>query len=233
MVRPERFERETVMRKPGGRSSRPSHLKVVVGPDVGQAVPPGGDEADLLARVARQDGAAMRILVDRHLPVLVASVGHVLADRSEAEDIAQETFVRFWRSASTLHVGEAGVLPWLRRVARNLAIDRLRARKRLDVMDEVPEVATPPEQLQSLEAADRQSRIEQAMANLPERQRLALVLFHFDELSQIEISEMLDISVDAVESLLARARRTLKRDLEHDWRGLVASEESGAGFTVE
>lgn len=179
------------------------------------------EDAKLVHRAGEGDADALRLLLDRHLSSVVAVARHLLGDASEAEDIAQEAFMRLWRSAATLEIGAHGVRPWLRRVARNLALDRLRATRRLDVVDEVPEQREEAVQHQSLEGQERADRIAEVLASLPDRQRVALTLFHFEEVSQVEIAQAMDTSVDAVESLLARARRRLKRDLEEEWRALM------------
>lgn len=179
------------------------------------------EDASLLARTAAGDAAAFRSLVDRHLSSVIGIARRMLRDDAEAEDVAQETMLRLWRSASGIEAGAHGLRPWLRRVASNLAIDRVRSGRRVSVVEEVPEVADPPGQLAGLEAAATSARVDEALKALPERQRLALVLFHFEGLSQIEIGRNMGISDEAVESLLARARRTLRRTLEPDWRELV------------
>ena len=85
----------------------------------------------------------------------------------------------------------------------------------------VPEQLVPPEQSIGLEARELSQRVQLALSSLPERQRLALVLFHFEGLSQIEIGESLGVSDEAVESLLARARRSLKSTLKNEWQQLL------------
>ena len=78
----------------------------------------------------------------------------MLRDDAEAEDVAQEAFLRLWRAGSKLDVGIGGVKPWLRRVVSNLCIDRVRGRQRLTVVEELPEQADPPRQQVSLEEKD-------------------------------------------------------------------------------
>lgn len=179
----------------------------------------------LLARLASGDLAAFRALVDRHLTAVVDVARRLLIDDAEAEDVAQETMLRLWRTGGSLEASSpGGARPWLRRVATNLCLDRLRARKRLVVVEDVPDTAEPAPQGQAMHQADVAQRVRAALANLPERQRLALTLFHYEGLSQVEIAGMLKVSDEAVESLLARARRALRAALESEWREMLDDE---------
>jgi RNA polymerase sigma-70 factor (ECF subfamily) len=178
------------------------------------------DEAALVAETGGGDSRAFRVLMDRHLVSIVSVARRMLRDDAEAEDVAQEAFLRLWRSSATLEIGPAGIRPWLRRVVSNLCLDRVRGQGRVKVVEELPEVPEPAKQLAALESQDTQRRVEAAMQKLPDRQRLALTLFHFEGLSQIEIGQAMGISDEAVESLLSRARRQLKADLRTDWESL-------------
>jgi RNA polymerase sigma-70 factor (ECF subfamily) len=175
------------------------------------------DEAVLVAEAGAGDSRAFGVLMERHLGVVVSVARRMLRDDAEAEDVAQEAFLRLWRSGATLEIGPAGIRPWLRRVVSNLCLDRVRGQGRVKVVEELPEVPEPAKQLAALESQDVQRRVEVAMQKLPDRQRLALTLFHFEGLSQIEIGNVLGVSDEAVESLLSRARRQLKADLKSEW----------------
>jgi RNA polymerase sigma-70 factor (ECF subfamily) len=179
------------------------------------------DEATLLARVTAGEAQAFRALVDRHLPTVLAIGRRMLRDDAEAEDVAQETLLRLWRNAGGLELGEGGVRPWLRRVAANLCIDRVRARRNTSLGDALPEESEPETQMQQIAERELAMRVDAALKALPERQRLALTLFHYEGMSQIEVGDVMGISDEAVESLLARARRTLKVSLKDEWRGLL------------
>jgi RNA polymerase sigma-70 factor (ECF subfamily) len=181
-------------------------------------------DADLLTRTERGDSAAFRGLVDRHLPAVLAIARRMLRDDAEAEDTAQEAFIRLWRQAPDLKLGPGGIRPWLRRVVSNLCIDRIRATQRTDVTDEVPEQPVEAGQFVVLAEQELAARVDVALKALPERQRLALTLFQYEGLSQIEVGEALGVSEEAVESLLGRARRALKAMLKEDWRQLLADD---------
>jgi RNA polymerase sigma-70 factor (ECF subfamily) len=170
------------------------------------------DEA-LLARVAEGDAAAVRALVGRKLPRLLGLAQRMLGDPAEAEDVAQETFLRIWRQAPNWRTGQAKFDTWLHRVALNLCFDRLRRRR------EIP-TEEPPEQLdegpapdRALEAHDTGKRVGAALAKLPDRQREAVVLCHYQELGNIEAAAVMGVTVEALESLLSRGRRALRAAL--------------------
>ncbi len=134
----------------------------------------------------------------------------MLGDVAEAEDVAQETFLRLHRKLASWEGGEDGLSSWLHRVAVNLSIDRHRAPARPQALDEVGDVAEPA----GLDGPlDRKRHIEAALADLPERQRAALILVHYQGFSGREAAATLDVSVEALESLLARARRSLRNSL--------------------
>ncbi len=182
---------------------------------------PRSADGELLAGIRRGEAPAFRELMQRHLNSVLATARRIVGDAAEAEDIAQEAFLRLWRGADGVEAIGDTLLPWLRRVASNLAIDRLRKARRLDVTDELPDQPDQARQLQTLETRDTAARVEAALASLPERQRLAVGLFHFEELSQREVAQAMEISEDALESLLARGRRKLREILKDDWRELL------------
>lgn len=181
-------------------------------------------DAVLVAQLAAGNTEAFQVLVQRHVGSVAAIARRMLGDDAEAEDVTQEAFLKLWRLGGGLSIDAAGVRPWLRRVVSNLAIDRIRVRRRTDLVDEVPDVPVPAEQLRSLEGTALATRVDQALQALPERQRTALTLFHFEGLSQREVGASMGVSDEAVESLLARARRSLKVVLADDWRELVEHE---------
>jgi len=186
------------------------------------AAGPSPTDAVLVQRAGRGDTAAFGELVRRQLPAVLAIARRMLQDDAEAEDVAQEALLRLWHMAKELEIGAAGVRPWLRRVVSNLCIDRIRSSQRVEVTDDVPESEADPDQLRELSEQDLSARVDEALKLLPERQRLALTLFHYEGLSHVEIGELMGISNEAVESLLGRARRALKAALKDEWRQLLS-----------
>jgi len=174
--------------------------------------PGDGDEA-LLARVAAGDPAAIRGLVAAKLPRLLALAGRMLGESAEAEDVAQETFLRAWKQAGNWKPGGARFDTWLHRVALNLCYDRLRRRREV-AMDNPPDRPDDgPGPDRGLEARDVGRRVAAAMAALPDRQREAVSLCHYQEISNIEAAALMGVSVEALESLLSRGRRALRAAL--------------------
>lgn len=169
------------------------------------------DEA-LLVLYANGDPAAARALTLRLAPRILGYATRLLSDRAEAEDVTQEAMLRLWRMAPDWRQGEAMVSTWLYRVATNLCTDRLRGRRRraATTLDDAPDVADgAPGPLAGMIETDRMAALATALDALPDRQRQAVVLRHIEGLSNPEIAAVMDIGVEAVESLTARGKRAL------------------------
>ena len=167
-------------------------------------------DQELVARVGRGDPAAVQALMARKLPRMLALARRMLGDAGEAEDVAQEVFVRAWKQAPVWKPGTGRFDTWMHRVALNLCYDRLR-RRREYVTAEPPEQVDPsPGAERGLQTRDTARQVEAALADLPPRQREAIVLCHYQELTNIEAAGLMEISVEALESLLSSARRALR-----------------------
>ena len=174
-------------------------------------------DGELLALYAHGDSAAAKELSRRLLPALMGLGVRMLGDATEAEDVVQETMLRLWRMAPDWQDGQAKVSTWAYRVAMNLCTDRLRKRRHLSggTLDDAPEpMDDAPGAEARLQDGARHDALQNALAALPERQRQAVVLRHLEGLSNPEIAVIMDIGVEAVESLSARGRRSLKQALE-------------------
>ncbi|MBY0277450.1 RNA polymerase sigma factor [Candidatus Binatia bacterium] len=174
--------------------------------------PPATDDV-LMAEVARGDMEAFRTLNRRYLARVVALAGRTLGDAAEAEDVAQETFLRLWRTAPNWRPNEAKVGTWLHRVALNLCFDKLSRRREEhpgDPPDAVDPAPGPSSVAQQRETADH---VRAALDTLPDAQRRAITLCHYQGMRNIEAAEVMGVSIEALESLLARGRRKLREQL--------------------
>ena len=191
--------------------------------ELSPAEPSSEDAKDvaLMERVASGDTSAFEVLVERHQRLVVGTVARMLGSNSDVEDIAQQVFVRVWKSANR-YVPRAKFTTWLLKITRNLVFNELRRRSRhahLPLQTEPDEEerpirderATAPDAL--LLEQELQAAIEAAIAQLPESQRLAVVLRRYDDLSYEQIADVLNQSVPAVKSLLFRARTELRSRL--------------------
>jgi RNA polymerase sigma-70 factor (ECF subfamily) len=177
-----------------------------------------------LRKIVAGDQAAFRSVVETYYAQVLRVAARLLHDATDAEDVAQEAFLKLWRQAAGIR-DEASMPAWLMKVATNLALDRLR-RPTAAVVSVVPDVVDErgaPDRARR--RADVSRAVDRALSGLPERQRLALVLVHFEGCEQRVAAAAMDVSIEALESLLARARRGLKAALRDDWPSLLAEIE--------
>lgn len=179
------------------------------------------DEA-LLVLYANGDPDAAKALMMRLTPRVLGYATRLLSDRAEAEDVAQEAMLRLWKIAPDWRQGEAKVSTWLYRVVTNLCTDRLR-KKRGVGLDEVAEPEDGRASVaQGMIENERALALRAALETLPERQRQAVILRHIEGVANPEIAQLMDISVEAVESLTARGKRALAK--------AMASQRETLGF---
>lgn len=183
-------------------------------------------DTELMLRVKRGDEAAFAELVDKYKQPVINMLYRTLRDATEAEDLAQTTFVQVFKSADRYRV-EAKFSTWLYTIARNLCLNEIRRRSRhpaesLDATMETQEEA-PARQFEDkatvgapdqLLRGELTAKVEEALASLPENQRTAILLFKEQEMSYEEISKILDCSLSATKSLIHRGRETLKQKLK-------------------
>jgi RNA polymerase sigma-70 factor (ECF subfamily) len=184
---------------------------------------PDDDAQDvrLMGLVGRGDTAAFEQLIERHQTLVAGTVARMLGSNSDVDDIAQQVFIRVWKSASR-YVPRAKFTTWLLKITRNLVFNELRRSKRHAYMPMQPDPEM--EELRVKDAVDQapdallleaelQRKIEEAILSLPESQRMALILRRYEDLSYEQIAEILNLSVPAVKSLLFRARTELRARL--------------------
>jgi RNA polymerase sigma-70 factor (ECF subfamily) len=173
----------------------------------------------LMQAIGQGDQAAFTVLVGRHLGRVTAMAWRMSGSYADGEDIAQEAFARVWVHAPKWDMaGTARFTTWLYRIVLNLAIDRKR-RRVMQPLEEAGEVADErADAFDGLNRSQVAAAVGRAVRDLPERQRMALVLCFYEELSNIEAARVMEVSVGAVESLLIRAKKTLRQTLRglHD-----------------
>lgn len=174
---------------------------------------PAESDQVLMERVVAGDHPAFQVLARRHFGRILILADRMMGRRAEAEEIAQETFLRLWRHADRWQPARGRFESWLYRITVNLCLDRLRrpADLPLDTAVELPDGGE--DVVKRLEADERSRLIASAVAALPARQRAALVLCYYEEQSNAQAAAILSVSVSAVEALLVRARRSLREQL--------------------
>ena len=168
---------------------------------------------ELVARIAKGDHAAFAVMVNRHTNQYLALAHRVLGRRDEAEDAVQEAFVKFWKNAHRYERGKALFTTWFYRIVVNQCLDKKRQRRLLSLpehYDAVDEGPGPDEALREKQLAEY---INSVLKQLPERQRLAIILCYYDGLTNKDAANILDVNIKALESLLTRGRRGLETSL--------------------
>ncbi|MGB4247463.1 MAG: sigma-70 family RNA polymerase sigma factor [Pseudohongiellaceae bacterium] len=168
------------------------------------------DDQELMTAIQSGDAQAYEAAVKKHLKSISHYAFRMLGNSKDTEDITQETFLRLWTHADTWRGEKSSVSTWLHRIAHNLCIDYLRKDKSSVTSEYLDEMEMDDRPMDAPDNTDKLTALKQALELLPERQRSALVLNHYHGFSNREIAEIMDISVDALESILARARRGLK-----------------------
>ena len=171
------------------------------------------DEA-LMARVARGDELAYRQLSRRHLPAMLGLARRILGNAADAEDVAQEAMLRVWTHAPRWQP-LAAFRTWLTRVVVNLCLDRKR-RAQWVGLEAAGEIVDPaPGAGDKAEHDEREQLLAVAIAELPARQRTAIVLSYSEGMSNAQVADILGTSVSAVETLLVRGKQNLRARLVH------------------
>jgi len=194
------------------------------GDELNPAASAAEDAKDIqsMKRIATGDTIAFEELVERHQRLVLGTVARMLGNTSDVEDIAQQVFVRVWKSAKR-YEPRAKFTTWLLTITRNLVFNELRRRSRhpaVPLQSETDEEERPlkDENAVSPDATllehELQEAVDAAIGQLPETQRMAVILRRYEELSYEEIAEALDQSVSAVKSLLFRARTELRESLK-------------------
>jgi RNA polymerase sigma-70 factor, ECF subfamily len=181
------------------------------GREQGLAVTGGASDEDLMARVAAGDHVAFRGLMARHMRRAIRITQGILGSAADADDVAQEAFLRVWKKAGSFDPARARFTIWMHKIVVNLAIDGTRA-PRTEPIEHAEHVHDgAPDALITLMDAQERHTMQQALARLSEHHRAAITLFHFEGLSGRDSAQAMSLSEAAFESLLTRARAMLKQ----------------------
>jgi RNA polymerase sigma-70 factor (ECF subfamily) len=192
------------------------------------------DDTELVRRAQRGDKVAFEQLVRRHQRYAFNVAYRVLGDYAEAEDMAQEAFVRVWRGLPGFR-GQAQFTTWLYRIVHNLCLNRLPGLRqellRTEPLEEA--LAAPaPSQAELVEIREQMAFLHAQLDRLPEKYRLVLALRFLQHLSYDEIATALDLPVGTVKTHIHRARRLLM-EWSRQWEELAVADESDAGALFE
>ncbi len=168
----------------------------------------------LIERMRRNDEGAYRLLVERHIDRAYGLALRILKNQADAEDVAQEAFVKAWLNRDKWQAGRAKFSTWLYRVIVNRCIDLQRS-PRSEWIDNVPEPAdTAEDSVATIQKQQIYSRLEEAVDRLPTQQRAAVVLSYYEEMTNAEIAEVMGTTISATEALLKRGRQRLREILK-------------------
>lgn len=194
--------------------------------DAGDRDPEDAIDVELMLRTAKGDVPAFEQLVERHQHRVFGTAARMLNSEEDAEDVAQQVFVRVWNSAKR-YKPKAKFSTWLMTITRNLVLNEIRRRTRKPVwfLEEQDDNATgrvpdrsAPDPSRNIEQSELEAAVDKAIAELPDPQRMAVVLRRFEEMPYEEIAEIMKMSVPAVKSLLFRARSSLRDKLQSHLR---------------
>ncbi len=175
-------------------------------------------DADIISNLAKGEARALDMLMARHLHAIKSLALYMLGDEMMAEDIAQDVFIKAWKHAPRWQSGTAKFSTWLHRVAKNLCYDRLR--KKQDIYpDNLPDIVdSAPNAIDNIinqeTALTQTQHIRKALTKLPKRQHVAIILCHYQNKSQYDAAQIMEITPHAYESLLARGRQNLRKHLK-------------------
>jgi RNA polymerase sigma-70 factor (ECF subfamily) len=179
-------------------------------------------DSDLLRAVARGDEAALAACYDRYRLILFGLILRILNDRAEAEDVLQETFLQVWRRASDFDENRGRAFTWLVTIARSRALDRLRShgsRARIAAEAAAENRDSVGDATQETLRSEEGSIVRRALTELPEEQRLALLLAYFEGLTQTEIATRLGIPLGTVKTRMRSGMNRLRELLRDQFQG--------------
>lgn len=170
-------------------------------------------DEELMKAVCLGDQSAYQTIVKQHLTPISHYVFRILGNQKDTEDITQEVFLKLWTHAPKWNADKAKLTTWLHRIAHNLCIDYLRKHGRVQTQESFEEEVGELEINNEDESSKKIEILNRAIGQLPEKQRSALTLCHYQGFSNREAADIMNISVKALESAIARAKRSLRNQL--------------------
>lgn len=172
---------------------------------------------ELMNAICNGDQSAYKTVVKQHLPAISHYAFRLLGNKKDTEDITQETFLKLWLNANSWRPDKGKVTTWLHRIAHNLCIDYLRKHSKVQTQEDFEEVPTSDldDSTNGSSNTDKMQILDQALMQLPESQRSAIMLCAVQNFSNKEAADIMAISVKALESTVARGKRSLRK-IVHD-----------------
>ncbi|HJO12068.1 MAG: sigma-70 family RNA polymerase sigma factor [Gammaproteobacteria bacterium] len=170
-------------------------------------------DEELMLAICNGDESAFHTIVRTHHKPLSHYAFRILGSKKDTEDITQETFLRLWINADKWQPGKSKLSTWLHRIAHNLCIDYLRKKDNAETEELDDHAVAGAENNTKLEQSSELERLNKALGGLPDNQKNALVLCHYQGFSNKEAAAIMGVSVKAVESSIARAKRSLRKQL--------------------
>ena len=164
---------------------------------------------ELLKLFVKGDKESVNILIQRLMPKIFSQAYSILGNENDAEDITQETFIRLWKIAPVWKQDKAEITTWLYRVVKNQCIDKIRKDKKYSDEDIKDHQDNKLNAFEKLENKERDKKLYNAISTLPTRQKKATIMRHIYGYTNYEIADEMNISVQAVESLIARGKRAI------------------------
>lgn len=176
----------------------------------------GQDDQRLMLSIASGNQQAFTELASRYLNQIIQFAYRYVGSRSDAEDVAQEALIRIWKHAVSWEPQGFSLKSWLYRITYNLCIDEIRKRKPVSELKYDGQAVASEQPESEVYNQQKDSIVNKALGELPERQRTAINLCVYQALSNQDAADTMGITVEALESLLARGRRNLKKSLVSD-----------------
>lgn len=182
------------------------------------------DDPEIIQSILKGNKENFRILVEKYQQIVFHIAIGFVHDKEEAEDLTQEVFIRAWQSLDKFR-GDSAFSTWLHRVAVNACLNNARKKRGMPVLDRISSFFNPEAEIETdvlfrtenpeeiIISKEHSKWLQKALASLPEKQRIAIILSKYDDLPQKEIASIMQLTEGAVEALIQRAKKNLREIL--------------------